>query len=268
MSGSGSSFVLREVNGIRFYEIPAFSERGRARAAFSTRDGGIAADPESRTRFYRALGLDRSEVVTAHQVHGDRVLVVGGAAGLDPDMVQREDADALVTDRPGLGLGGYFADCVPLFFHDPRRGIVGLAHGGWRGTVLRIGAKTLRAMVETYGCRPEDCLVAIGPSIGPCCYEVGEEVAVAAQAAFPGWKELLVPRGDGKWIFDLWQANHLPLLDAGVREENILVAGLCTCCRRDEFFSHRGERGRAGRMGALIVLSTEGEGLSSLPENT
>jgi YfiH family protein len=163
-----------------------------------------------------------------------------------------EKTDALVTDVPGVFLMLRFADCVPVLFHDPVRQAVGLAHAGWRGTVSHIARATVEKMVDAFGCSPADIRAGIGPSIGPCCYEVGPEVVSAAQKAFPD-APFVLQRGSGeRWHFDLWAANHHQLAAAGVTE--IELSGLCTACRTDEWFSHRAEGGRTGRLAAVIGL--------------
>jgi YfiH family protein len=146
-----------------------------------------------------------------------------------------------------------FADCTPVWLYDPVQRAIGLAHAGWRGTVVGAARATVAAMQSAYGCRPADLLAGIGPAIGPCCYEVGEDVAQAIDGAFSeAAGRLLSPQTNGKWHLDLWAANRHTLMQAGVQQ--IEVAGICTACHTDEWFSHRAERGRTGRIGALIGL--------------
>jgi YfiH family protein len=142
-----------------------------------------------------------------------------------------------------------FADCTPIWLYDCRRGAVGLAHAGWRGTAAGVAGATVRAMEAAFGCRPADLVAGIGPSIGPCCYEVGADVAYAfgVQGA-----PFLHPQAPNKWHLDMWAANQDQLADAGVRR--IEVAEMCTACNVVEWFSHRAESGQTGRMGALIAL--------------
>jgi YfiH family protein len=161
--------------------------------------------------------------------------------------------DALITDVPGVPLMLRFADCVPIWFYDPVRRAIGLAHAGWRGTVAGVGRATVAEMGKAFGSRPEDVIACIGPSVGPCCYEVGKDVAYAVGEAFPGVEgQLLSPRANGSWHLDLWAANRHQLAACGV--VYIEVAGICTACHTDEWFSHRAEQGRTGRIGALIGL--------------
>jgi YfiH family protein len=146
-----------------------------------------------------------------------------------------------------------FADCTPVLLHDPVRRVVGLAHGGWRGIAAGVARRAVQAMRDAYGCRPADIVAGIGPAIGPCCYEVGEDVAGAIGRAFPGAPGLLSPRPNGRWHLDLWSAARLQLVGAGVRR--VHVAGVCTACRTDEWYSHRAERGRTGRHAVVIGMA-------------
>ena len=194
----------------------------------------------------RALGIARGDIVTGHQVHGSRVVVAS-----------REDkgrvfpaTDALITHEAGVFLMLRFADCVPLFFYDPLHMVVGLAHAGWRGTLERLACKVVGVMRRVYGTCPADLVVGIGPSIGPCCYRIGEEVAELVRRAFPRWPVLAWR--EGGFRFDLWEANRRQLVELGV--QRIEVARMCTCCRHKEFFSHRADGGKTGRFAALMGL--------------
>jgi YfiH family protein len=160
--------------------------------------------------------------------------------------------DALITATPGVPLMLRFADCVPILFYDPARKVVGLAHAGWRGTVAGIAQATVEAMGRTFGCRPQDMIAGIGPAIGPCCYTVGADVVQAVRQAFPGGSERLTHRAGGHWQLDLWSANQVQLAECGVGQ--IEVAGLCTACHTEEWFSHRATGGKTGRFGVLAGL--------------
>jgi YfiH family protein len=197
----------------------------------------------------RALGIAVDHLVSPHQVHGSRVAVV--SARDRGSVIER--ADALLTDEPGVPLMLRFADCVPLWFYDPGREVIGLAHAGWRGTVKGMAGEVVRQMRAAYGCRPADLVVGIGPAIGPCCYEVGEDVVRAVRQAFGEVaREFLTSQRNGRWGLNLWAANEHCLACAGVTE--VEAAGICTACHTDEWFSHRAEHGRTGRVGALIAL--------------
>ncbi len=215
----------------------------------------VGDDPEhvaaNHRAIYSALQIEAGDVVNAQQVHGARVTIVAADDG--GQTLKR--TDALISDTPGLTLMMRVADCVPVFLYAARPPAVGLAHAGWRGTLKGIAARTAEAMASAFGYRPEELVVGLGPSIGPCCYEVGPEVVSRVRDAFgTGADELLSSAtGEGKAYLDLWRANALQLKEVGV--EQVETAGICTCCRRDEFYSHRGEGGRTGRLAALIGLT-------------
>ena len=235
--------------------------------AVSSRHGGISQGPfsslnlghtvgdapenveENHQRLYEALGIRPASVVTAAQVHGSRVAtVVRGDGGR-----VLGDTDALICGVPGLFLLLRFADCVPVFLYAPRQRAVGLAHAGWKGTLQGIAAKTARAMMNTYGCRPEELWAAIGPAIGPCCFEIGPEVRDSVRTAYADMYDEVVREQAGPSAhLDLPRLNLLQLRAVGVDE--VEMADLCTMCHRDIFFSHRAGRGITGRFAAIIGL--------------
>jgi hypothetical protein len=199
---------------------------------------------------YATLGVEDRAVCTVWQVHGSDVIIaqtpVRGRRWL-------AYADAMVTDRPGTALSMRFADCVPILFFDPVRGVIGMAHAGWRGVVVGVAANTVQTMQRSFGCQVADIQALIGPSIGPDCYQVGEEVVAAVQTYF-GTLDGLVRHSavDGSAYLDLWAASALDLRRAGI--EQIETAAICTASNTQEFFSHRGEYGRTGRFGAVMSL--------------
>ncbi len=231
-----------------------------------TRHGGVSAPPwdtlnlgstvgddpdavrRNHARLWRVLGVDGARAYTVWQVHSAETVIA--AEPLNGRFPIR--ADGIVTDRADLPLVMRFADCVPILLYDPVRGVIGMAHAGWRGTVAGAGPSAVRAMARAFGTRPADIQAGIGPSIGPERYQVGAEVVAAVCAAF-GTAEGLVRWADGSAYLDLWAANRLALERAGV--EQIEVAGICTASRTDEFYSHRAEKGRTGRFGAVLMLS-------------
>lgn len=269
-----NKFSLETRGSIPVYTIPQFTATGLVTHGFTTRDGGISSgcyrslnlglhvgdDPrsvvENRRLVCQSLGMDFTKLVAACQVHGDQVTVVT-EEHLGRGNSSMEDAlpavDGLVTNLPGVPLSSYYADCVPLFFLDPVKRVVALAHAGWKGTVARIGAKTVEKMQSHFGCAPGDILAAIGPSIGPCCYAVDQPV-VEKLSTFKQWQSLVTLQQPGQWLWDLWATNKQVLQQAGIREENITVAGICTACNQHRFFSHRASGGQTGRMASLIML--------------
>jgi hypothetical protein len=200
-----------------------------------------------------AVGVRSDRVVSLNQVHGRDVAVVRDAL---PN--ERPKADGLVSDRPDVALVVRAADCVPLLIGDSRTGAVGAAHAGWRGTAARVAVATIEAMMREFGSRPEDLVVAIGPAIGPCCYEVGSDLVDAFAAA--GHERYLIDRWfmtprDLKMRLDVAGANRDQLILAGVREENIHVSGLCTAMHLDVLTSYRAERESAARIAGVIRAS-------------
>jgi len=200
---------------------------------------------DSKARLAAQFGVYERDVYFLNQVHEKEIRVIEEAS---PNDIL--DYDGLVTNCPGKLLVTCYADCVPLLFYDPEKNVVASVHSGWKGTVKRIGAETVKKMKDVYGCRPEDILVGIGPSIGPCCFEVGQDVYKEF--------ELKVPVGafqdKGKYFVDLWNSNIEILLSAGVRRENIECKGICTCCHRDKYYSYRSGDKEAGRFAAFIML--------------
>jgi YfiH family protein len=161
------------------------------------------------------------------------------------------NVDALITNLPSVPLMLRFADCVPVMFFDPAHRAIGIAHAGWRGTVAKVAANTVRAMGEAFGSKPDELCACVGPSIGPCCYEIGLDVIARVRQAFPEPVDLLIPR-NGSHYFDLWDANARLLRELGVAE--IEVAGVCTSDHTEDFYSWRRENARTGRFAAVIAL--------------
>jgi YfiH family protein len=207
----------------------------------------LAAVEENHRRAFDALGLERGRAVSPYQVHSANVRLVGRA---HVGTVQ-PNTDGLLTLTPDLPILFRFADCAPLILFDATRRAVGLAHAGWRGTVNGVVEAAVAAFVRHAGSRPEDLWAGIGPAIGPCCYEVGPEVATAVARACPS-EASVVNADNGTRRLDLPGAVRAKLNAAGVTQ--VETSGICTACRTDEWFSHRAEHGRTGRFGALVML--------------
>ena len=200
---------------------------------------------ESARPLLEAHGLAGSPAAFLKQVHGATV-IRAGAGGLVGH------ADAILTDTPGLPVAVFSADCVPLLLYDPDGPRLGAVHAGWRGTAQSVSRAAVEALVKA-GARPERLLVALGPSIGPCCYEVDKPVIAQLDRAFPGrWGAWVKSIGAGKWMLDLWAANEEQLRGAGLRGDRIFNPRLCTACRTDLFFSYR--RGHHGRLVSIAAL--------------
>lgn len=272
------SIRLNQEGEVPYFYFPVLQNTGLVHHGFSTRLGGVSSgefatmnfnltrgdDPanveENFRRFCGAIGCDWDKAVLSHQTHTVNVEVVT-ADMVTPGRTMMEKkpfvhVDGLITDVPEAVLVTSFADCVPLFFLDPVRHVIGLSHSGWRGTVNRMGAVTVDRMKEVYGCRPEEILACVGPSICSDCYEVGPEVAEEFRAAFPSQEadQILHKNAAGKYQLDLWKANELILLHAGISGEHMAVTNVCTCCNPDLLFSHRYTKGKRGNLSAFLSL--------------
>ena len=270
------AFVLhKDENGTEQYGTFSIFPQGMLVHAVSTRFGGVSKPPydsmnlalhvgddevdveENRRRFLGWLGLDFARLTTPEQVHGDNIVRIGEAE-VGRGRLSYADAipatDALMTDVPGIPLMLCFADCTPILLFDPVHRAAAIAHGGWKGTVQSIAAKTVRAMAETFGTRPEDCLAGIGPSIGACCYEVGDDVAGKFREAFPQFADEVVLEQNGTLRLDLWKANRLQLEASGLTPNHIDAAGVCTACHARTFFSYRAEGPTTGRIAAVMAI--------------
>jgi hypothetical protein len=189
-------------------------------------------------------------------VHGNKVAVVTKAMrgkGAKDHGSALGGIDAMVTNVPDILLMIQIADCVPLLFYDPMQRVVGAAHAGWRGTVLKIAQNTVDSMVKQYGSDPTHIYVGVGPSIGPCCYEVGREVVHEVIKNLSNSKGLIINR-NGSNYFDLWEASKSQLIGSGIPLSNIEISQICTHCKSDTFFSSRAGKGVTGRFGAGIML--------------
>jgi YfiH family protein len=204
----------------------------------------------NRRRVYGQFGRDTDTVVHAHLVHGADVARVTEA----DNGAWVEHVDGLITDQLGCVLTMNFADCAPILLYDPRRRAIGLGHAGWKGAVVDLPGAMVRAMTAEFGSDPAGLVAAIGPCIGPCCYEVGGDVIDSVRAAFAEPDTLLRQNGGPRPHFDLPAANRANLAQAGVRL--IEMADYCTACRTDLFFSHRAEKGRTGRFGVVLALGS------------
>lgn len=279
MKRIGETDVLKEEekNGVRFLSFPALEKTKIVRHLFSTRTGGVSEgmfstmnlsftrgdNPESVLENFRriagVLGCEVEDFVCSDQTHTTNVRVTGRADAGKGVIKEKDytDVDGLITNEPGVVLATFYADCVPLYFVDPVKKAIGLSHSGWRGTVNKMGLNTVRKMEEAYGTNPADLVAAIGPSICMSCYEVGSEVAEEFLKAFPKkaeQKEILQEKGNGKYLLNLWKANYFIMREAGIKEENISVTDICTCCNGEELFSHRQSQGKRGNLGAFLGL--------------
>jgi YfiH family protein len=258
--------IRRELDGTPYYTFETFNNYAEIISAVFTRLGGVSRPPfhelnvghsvgdepsavnTNHRLINETLGLSDEQVVTGHQVHGNGVARVTSHDG--GQVIPA--TDALITHTPGVSLMLRFADCLPIFLYDPERRIIGLAHAGWRGTAARVAQRLAAAMVASVGSDPGNMIAALGPAIGPCCYEIGAEVAESLRVSLGESQGAVRLSGGDSFYFDLWEANRQQLEWAGVRE--IEISHMCTACHTDEFFSHRAETGRTGRFAAVMGI--------------
>jgi YfiH family protein len=282
------AWTARTSNGLKLLQVPAFSKLPWLIHAFSTRPGGISPlvgekvlnlgftdwdtrenVQENRRRFQTAAGARDLPLIALKQFHSD-VIHLFETPSTDPCR-----GDASITNRPGLLLAIQTADCVPILLVDPKKRAIAAIHAGWRGTLARIASKTIGKMQMHFGTNPRDLLAAIGPSIGPCCYEVGTEVATQFLSQFPDapgyfdefrtgdepnpiqWLNRMPPGHQPPpkgVLLDLRKANRSQLLAAGLRPQNVHTIDLCTACRPDLLFSYRKQGPASGRLMSVIAL--------------
>jgi len=258
---------------LEYLTFPSLEETGVVRHLFTTRMGGVSSGEfstlnlsfergdekdrvlENYRRIAEVLDCNVEDMVASHQTHATNIRRVDATDGGKGILRSRdyENVDGLVTGEEGVALVTYYADCVPLFFVDPIHRAIGLAHSGWRGTVGRMGECMVKTMGREFSAKPEELRAAVGPSICRTCYEVSEEVA--RQFTDMLGEEVVSPgRAPGKYQLDLWRANELILLQAGIMAEHIAVTDICTCHNPDYLFSHRASGGRRGNLGAFLML--------------
>ena len=261
---------------VLYLTFPLIEETNVVRHGFSTRIGGVSQgiyasmnlsfqrgddEHDVRENFKRiaaAIGVKEEEITFSKQTHTANVREVSledKGKGLTKQM-DYDNVDGLVTNVPGICLATFYADCVPLFFVDPKKRAIGLSHSGWRGTVEKIGKRTVVKMSQLYGSTPQDIYPPVGPSICPDCSEVTGDVIEGFQKNFREeyWKELFYKKENGRYQLNLWKANEFVLREAGVLEEHLAVTNLCTCCNPELLFSHRASHGKRGNLGAFLQL--------------
>ena len=255
-----------ELNGLRYFQFDTL----QVRHALFTRHGGVSPSPwnslnvggsvgddkgnvrKNRLRSFSALECRPESMFDVWLVHSADVVYADSPT---PETGDVQKADIVLTDNPELTLYMRFADCVPILVHDPVKRVIGISHAGWMGTLKDVAGVTINSMREKYASNPSDVVACIGPSIGPDHYEVGEDVIGQAKQVFGKDTDLVLQPHDESIHFDLWKANQLLLQQAGV--EQIEIAGICTACHTDDWFSHRAEKGKTGRFGSLISLSPQ-----------
>lgn len=278
-----------EGNVIPHFSYEKFDEISFIKHLFTTRLGGVSQNhlsslnlsytrgdleenvTENFRRVARELDISIDDIVLSHQTHTNNVRVItekDKGKGITKPL-DYSDIDGMITNVPGVCLSTFYADCVPLYFVDPVNKAIGLSHSGWKGTVTRIGQKTIEAMCREYGSNPANILVAIGPSICMDCYEISEDVAVQFIDEFNlhnnicnyesidnnEYKDIILAKKSGnKYQLNLWAANIKVFLDAGILPEHISLTNVCTCCNHKLLFSHRKTNGQRGNLGAFLLI--------------
>jgi len=259
-------FRLVENGSLKYYKIDAFE--GATKHCFTTRMGGVSENEFSsmNLRFNcddkeenvlknfeiicSEIDINYKDLVLSKQVHEDEIIKVTekdkGNGIIYPN--KYESADGLITGERGVPLATFYADCVPLMFLDKTEGVIAMSHSGWKGTVKNIAGKTVDTFVSDYNCKRENIIAAVGPSIGACCFEVGDEVAEIFSERFGD----TVLEKHEKWHVNLQKTIHMELKNAGV--ENITMADICTSCNSELLFSHRASKGRRGNLAAIMEL--------------
>lgn len=257
-----------------YLEISQFSDFG-IKAYFTSRLGGVSTGSfnslnlglhtsdkkdnvlKNREIIAKSIGVNPRNFVAAEQIHDNKVYIVnerdnGSGALYYNDSIS--GIDALITDKSKLPLISFYADCVPLYFVEPKKKVIALAHAGWQGTVKNIGEKTISIMKEKFNVNSEDIWVAIGPSISKDFYEVNDLVINRFKRKFKNYKEFIVDKGKGLYLLDLWQANINSLKEAGINDNHIILSNYCTYKDNKYFYSYRKEKGKTGRMASIIFF--------------
>jgi polyphenol oxidase len=270
----GAEALAVEKGGVTFVTFPRLGDPQVIVNAVSGRLGGVSRGKfdslnmsfkvgddavrveENRGLLSRVLDVDLRRAVWVDQVHGEKVLKLeasncpkkGGSLG---------EGDAVISNLTNVPLAILVADCLPVLFYDMFNKAIGLAHAGWKGTVSHVAVKTLLAMGEAYGTKPQEVKAVLGPCLGPCCYEVGDDVQKEFAGVFPWAQEVLKPGAPKHWKLDLAQSNARQLLEVGMKETNLIQSRICTVKNIELFYSHRAEGAPekpTGRVGAFLML--------------
>lgn len=266
---------LQSKDSVTYITFPKLEKLSCVSHAFTTRLGGVSDGMysslnmsfsngdkyenvlENYRRMCSIIDVDINKVTLSRQTHTNNVKIITNediGKGLSKER-DYDDVDGLITNIPGVCLVTHYADCTPLLFCDPVKRIVATSHAGWRGTASEIGKVTVEKMQQVFGCSPKDIIAAIGPSICKNCYEVDSPVyEPVSKLNYLDKNRIFKDKGNGKYMFDLWETNRQILINAGIKPENIDVTDLCTNCNPDVFHSHRFTGGKRGILAAMIAL--------------
>ncbi len=265
---------INDFGTVKFITFPRLQAASGVRHIFSTRLGGVSEGVfsemnlsfrngdnrenvlENYRRLCEAVNIDMSHLVLSRQTHTNNVKYVTEAdCGTGITKPEFSDVDGLITDKPGVALVTQYADCVPLLFYDPVMRVCANSHSGWRGTVQKMGAVTVEKMIKDFGCKPENIIAAIGPSICKNCYEVDTPVYEAFVNSGIPLEGVIISKSDGEhFLLDLKEANRRILLASGILPQNLDIADICTCENSDMLHSHRATGGKRGNLAAIIEM--------------
>jgi hypothetical protein len=265
-------YKLNEIQDFKYITFPSFETFDNILHCFTTRKGGVSRGPFESMNIGIGTGdssedvkrnieimtdkinINAADIVETQQTHTNNVMYVTerykGRIYTHPAF---KNVDGIYTDKRNLVLMTYHADCTPVFFYDPVKKVIGLAHAGWRGTLKNISGEMVKAFIKDFSCDPGDIIVAIGPSLCQSCFEVDKDVADMFLTENKDFKNYMEIKGI-KYHFNLWEINRYLLMEKGIKEENIEISGLCTKCRNGLFFSHRGQKGKRGLMAGILMM--------------
>ncbi len=258
--------IANEFGNLKYFTFESFPNEKIKHGIF-TRLGGISPDTfsslnvgesagdsrenvvENRRRIFQVFDRSVDSIFDVWQIHSDKVKFtnIPRKSG-----TKHEQADAILTDSKDVSLFMQFADCVPILIYDPKNNVIGITHAGWQGTVKRIVQNAVKFLIDTFSSNPEEIFAGIGPSIGPDHYEVGKNVRNEVDDKLSDIRTKVLSTKNGRMYFDLWKSNELLLRQSGVK--NIEVAGICTACNLDEWYSYRIEGQKSGRFGVFMSL--------------
>lgn len=270
--------IEKRIDSLSIWSFQNLSRYGEICHFVSTRTGGVSVPPyrslnlglhvsddskkvlKNRKRLASAFRIPLNNFTIAKQIHSSNVKIISeqlrGNGSVDHKKAINA-TDGMVTNVLNTLLMVLVADCVPILFFDPVKRVIGVAHAGWRGTIRLVAKNTVKVFQQKFDSSTTDIIVGIGPSIGPCCYEIGPEVVTQVEKIFHSKEGYINNESpNGKAYFNLWKGNERQLIQAGIPEENIEVARVCTCCNSDLFFSERHQRGPTGRFGAGIMIKS------------
>ncbi len=262
---------MKKAGKVHYLEPQILAAAGVSVQGFTTRHEGVSRPPYNslnlgsntldsphnvegnRSLLARAFGTRLDQLVTVNQVHGVDILAIDAP---NPDYAHflKLQCDGIITNQPGVMIGICVADCLPVLLLDPVKKVVAALHAGWKGTAAEISRKGVESLVSLFGSQPADILAAVGPGIGPCCYEVDEPVLDAFRKQGSGYERFARPKEKGKWELDLAAANVQQLRGAGIEEKHIESTELCVSCNQEQFFSYRRDGGDTGRQMGFIML--------------